>query len=443
MKLERIAIIDCEWAPSAFAPQEIGTVDLIEWAAILLDFDPYKGWVETGRVQGLVYYPGPLPKRIQKLTGICPTELLKAKSFDQWAETIELFTRHRTLVGHHIEQDYQVLKEHFQRIGQSFKRETFCTLKEARKQWPGLASYELNKLAELFDFSFAQHHRAEHDAEMTWKLLEKCQRPSLKIESVSDLNKEEDFSQFPWLSHHSRNKFHSLPNKPGILSFYSHKKLLSIVDCLDLKKEARDHLKATLACQNPLTDIKFSAHPHLLINRLTTIDLREKFKPQLSPKTDLPYAIVCYKNPQGLLTLKVVSYKKASHHRYLDIAADKREAQILQKKLQTLFQDIPHFHYIDPVELKELTLKVNRQRQQQIDLWKQRYNGNYTLQNKTLEYRSKGVFLIKEQTTNRPQAKELKATAEMIIEFKNLRMNFERLSQKLLTSHSQHCDHSL
>lgn len=443
MKLESLAIIDCEWAPSCQLNGRslaVGSVDLIEWAVINMDLDPIKGWLETGRAQGLVHYPATLPKRLQKLTGIDPYELQKARPFDEWAETIQLYTKARVLVGHHIEQDYQVLQEHFARLGIEFRRETFCTLKEAKKQWPALASYELNELARLFDLPHEQHHRAHSDALVAWKLFEKWHRP-LPTNPSTDFALKKNDQNFPWLSHHSRELLAQLTNTAGIISFYSHKKLLHIKDCLDLKKEAFQELQKLHESEHPLTHIKISTHPHLMINRLLTLETIAKYSPPLS-LVQLQYpdahAISCYKNKAGLLTLKVVRYKKAAHHRFIDYAENKKEALLLVKKIEDQFNSIANFHYIDPEELSKLIAQANKQRQSVINKWKTRFCEEYQFAQKTLSWRANGDFMIQEVSAQGPANRFIKAQLYHHLQLRKIRHQF----QKLATSHWQHDGHS-
>lgn len=445
MKLDRLAIIDCEWAPSCqlYHSPQAGSVDLIEWAVINMDFDPQSGWKETGRVHGLVQYLANLPQRLQKLTGIDPHQLKTARPFDEWVQDIKLYTKDRVLVGHHIEQDYKVLQEHFERVGESFQREIFCTLKEAKKQWPGLASYELNELAQLFDLPHEQHHRALSDAKACWLLFEKWKTPSLST-SESKPSIEEDFKDFPWLSHESRDKLKSLPKRPGIISFYAHKKLLHVAACLNLKKEGLLQMQRLKESTWPLTHIRLSSHPHLLINQVLTLELRRKYSTQLSKvekNRDDYFAVSCFKNKMGLLSLKTVKYKKENHHRYIDFAENKKEAQHSIKKIEEQFLDIPSFAYIDPEELKGLHDKANKQRQLVINQWKERFNGRYELAGKTLIIKTSGEMEIHEQTQKGPIKKIIRPHIEILLNVRKLRHQF----QKILSEHSlrddrnQHC----
>lgn len=445
MKLDRLAIIDCEWAPSCqlYHSPQAGSVDLIEWAVINMDFDPHSGWIETGRVHGLVQYLAHLPQRIQKLTGIDAHQLKVARPFDEWVQDIELYTKDRVLVGHHIEQDYKVLQEHFERVGKSFQREIFCTLKEAKKQWPKLASYELNELAQLFDLPHEQHHRALSDAKACWLLFEKWKTPSLPT-TQSKASTEEDFKDFPWLSHESRDKIKTLPKKAGIISFYSHKKLLHVCACLNLKSEALKEMQKLKDSPWPLTQIKLSSHPHLLINQVFTLELRRKYSPHLDrfeKNMDDYFAISCFKNKSGLLSLKTVKYKKENHHRYIDYAQNKNEALHFIKRIEEQFEQIPSFAYIDPEELKSLHDKANKQRQLVINQWKERFNGRYEYAGKALVLKTSGEMEILEQTQKGPMKKIIRPHIEHILNVRKLRHQFQKLlsEHSLRDGHNQNC----
>lgn len=429
MKLDRLAIIDCEWAPSChlFDKPSADSVDLIEWAVINMDYNPEEGWQETGRLHGLVQYLGPLPKRIQKLTGIDPTLLSKARPFDQWASDIELFTKNRVIVGHHIEQDYKVLRQHFERIGRRFEREIFCTLKEAKKQWPNLASYELNELSQLFDLPHENQHRALSDAQACWLLFTKCQRVEAKL-SKSVEEKKINYQDYPWLSHKSRNLIDQLEDSAGILSFYSHKKLLHICACQNLKSDFFKEIKKITQNPNPLTDIKASAHPHLIYNQLFVIQIVHKFSPHFA-KTQSSLAffgVCCFKNKKGLLCVRVVKYRKEKHFSYIDFAEDKDEAIKIQERIEYLFEKIPKFAFIEAEELKTLHDKANKQRQGIVNKWKDKFCMKLELAGRVVNLKNTREIELIDRSHGTENRTIIKARIEHLLAIKKLRHQFNK-----------------
>src|SRR5690606_30303697 len=110
--------------------------DIIEIALITYQNDEIKERYET-----LVNPLRPISEEISRLTGITNRELSLAPRFDEVAEKIRERLEGNIFVSHNTDFDLILLQEKFQELGIEFKTKSYCTLKMAEQEIPGLKSY--------------------------------------------------------------------------------------------------------------------------------------------------------------------------------------------------------------------------------------------------------------------------------------------------------------
>lgn len=115
-----------------------------------------------------------IPAGIVELTGITQEMVQGQPKFYEVAKRIVELTEGRIFVAHNAKFDYGFLREEFGRLGYTFSRRKLCTVRLARKCFPGLKSYSLGKLIEHFGFEVDARHRALADAQATTDLLALC-----------------------------------------------------------------------------------------------------------------------------------------------------------------------------------------------------------------------------------------------------------------------------
>ncbi len=108
-----------------------------------------------------------IPYFISNLTGITNEMVEKAPKFYEIAKDIIEFTEGHIFVAHNVSFDYGFIREEFRNLGYDFKRERICTVKSARKIFPGRKSYSLGKLCRDLGIELESHHRATDDAKAT------------------------------------------------------------------------------------------------------------------------------------------------------------------------------------------------------------------------------------------------------------------------------------
>lgn len=121
----------------------------------------------------LLYPERSIPWNITRITGINDEMVANAPRFFEVARRIVEMTREAVFVAHNVSFDYGFLREEFARLGYTFScRQRLCTVRLARKVFPGLPSYSLDNLRAHFGIGSERAHRALDDALATARLLE-------------------------------------------------------------------------------------------------------------------------------------------------------------------------------------------------------------------------------------------------------------------------------
>ena len=104
-----------------------------------------------------------IPWSITQLTGINDEMVAHAPKFYEVARKIVEMTEDAVFVAHNVSFDYNFVREEFARLGFTFTRRQLCTVRLARKVFPGLPSYSLSNLKKHFniaaDRAFVVHAR--------------------------------------------------------------------------------------------------------------------------------------------------------------------------------------------------------------------------------------------------------------------------------------------
>lgn len=131
-----------------------------------------------------------IPYFITQLTGITNDMVAGAPKFYELAKSMVEFMADTTFVAHNVFFDFNVLKKEFQELGYDFKTDKLCTVKLARRVFPGHASYSLGKICPPLGINIKNRHRARGDAEATVELfkliLSKLSQEQVKSETSSE-----------------------------------------------------------------------------------------------------------------------------------------------------------------------------------------------------------------------------------------------------------------
>jgi DNA polymerase-3 subunit epsilon len=132
---------------------------IIEIGVVLFD------GVEVIREFSSLIDPGVrLPSYIVSLTGINDDMLEGAPPFHQIADELEETFEDAVFVAHNVNFDYSFIRAEFAAIGRNWNCPRLCTMRLARKAFPGFRSYGLGNLCTALDITNDQAHRALSDA---------------------------------------------------------------------------------------------------------------------------------------------------------------------------------------------------------------------------------------------------------------------------------------
>jgi DNA polymerase III subunit epsilon len=109
----------------------------------------------------------PIQKYVQGLTGITDAMVQKAPLFSQVAPNIYNLLHNRIFVAHNVNFDYSFVKDHLAAAGYLLNAPKICTIRLAKKLFPGLPKYGLATLTKEWNIPLNGHHRALGDAQAT------------------------------------------------------------------------------------------------------------------------------------------------------------------------------------------------------------------------------------------------------------------------------------
>jgi DNA polymerase-3 subunit epsilon len=200
----------------------------------------HNGREAEGRYHTLVNPGAAIPRHITALTGITNEMVAGAPFFADVADNIFNLLRGRVFVAHNVNFDYSFLKYQFKEAGYDFDLKKLCTVRMARKVFPGLPSYSLGNLCRHMGIVNTSRHRAMGDTEATVELFERI----LANDSMNQValmlrgrNKEQYLP--PNLP---APEIEQLPRLPGVYYFYNQKKKIVYVGkATNIQQRVKSH----------------------------------------------------------------------------------------------------------------------------------------------------------------------------------------------------------
>ena len=109
--------------------------------------------------------PGqPITPFVRTLTGITDEMVEGKPQFGMIAERVATLLQDRIFVAHNVQFDCKFMMAELKRSCIKFNPPRLCTVKLARRVFPGQPSYSLHKLTESLGLPDFNHHRALDDA---------------------------------------------------------------------------------------------------------------------------------------------------------------------------------------------------------------------------------------------------------------------------------------
>ncbi|QAA82685.1 DNA polymerase III subunit epsilon [Aequorivita sp. H23M31] len=293
------AIIDVETTGGGIAGNRITEICI----ALL------RGNVVVDKYTTLVNPEREIPHYITALTGIDDRMVANAPRFFEVAEKIDLFTRDAIFVAHNVSFDYNVIRNEFENIGQSFTRKRLCTVRLSRKLIPNLLSYSLGRLCDTINIPHLDRHRAEGDVDATVILFQRL------------LSLDEDFKVFNTFlnprskqatlpPHLSSEQIEDLPEEAGIYLFKNQKhKVIYAGKAINIKKRVLSHFydkKKEYHLGQETYYIDYEKTGNELLALLVESEHIRKHYPKFNRAQKLPattYQIISYVNQRGIIQL--------------------------------------------------------------------------------------------------------------------------------------------
>jgi DNA polymerase-3 subunit epsilon len=257
---------------------------------------------------------------ITNLTSISNRELKEAPKFYDVAEAIRLRLDGAVFVSHNTDFDLGFLKKKFLEMGQEFNQKSFCTLKVAQTEIPGLQNYNLDALCSFFGIKIKDRHRAIGDALATLELFKSLNELRLKIHP-----------KILYLPQHEK-LLKKLPQKAGLLTFLDGQgKLIYSEAAFNLEKRGRELLEVRPENRSRLvktSHLEFEVTGSALIAEFRQLKLKPSY---------LHWAIVTERNSIGEFHFKISPLKKglSGLWYFKNYFEAKKKLNLLLKELRT------------------------------------------------------------------------------------------------------------
>jgi len=282
----------------------------------------------------------PVSEFIRDLTSISSRELNEAPKFYDIAESIRLRLENAIFVSHNTEFDYQLLKKKYAEMGQELNLKTFCTLKVAQVEIPGLRNYNLDALCSFFGIKITDRHRAIGDAKATLELFKELSNLRSKIQT-----------RILFLPHHEK-ALKQLTTKAGLLYLKDESgKTIHLEAAQNLEKRARELLMVKPENREWLINT------HSIETEMTGSPLIAEFKKLLKRSYRPHWTILVEQNTKGEKHLKIRPLKKGMDGLWYfkDLLSAKR-------KVKELYRELPKekFAYREGGKSKEEIFRHNQ-----------------------------------------------------------------------------------
>jgi len=287
--------------------------DITELAIVLHD-----GQKVVDRYETLLKPAVSIPYYIQVLTGITPATVENAANFNDLAGNIYDLLKDKVFVAHNVNFDYSFLKHRLSLSGYDLSSPKLCTVRLARKVFPGLGSYSLGSLCREFGIQNQNRHRAGGDADATVQLLEHMLRNNA-APHITEFIKRGSREQFlpPNLP---KEEIDKLPYTPGVYYFHNQSgKVMYVGKAKNIKWRVKSHFThngAGKQRQNFLRNIYTISYQacgtELMAYILESIEIRRlwpEFNSSLK-RFDAVYGLYDYVDQNGYLRLVVDKKRK-------------------------------------------------------------------------------------------------------------------------------------
>lgn len=226
----RFAVVDIE--TTGGFPSQHGITEI---AIVLMNGAEVEGVFES------LINPGqPIPPFIANMTGISDAMVAMAPPFEEQAEKIYRLLSDRIFVAHNVNFDHSFVKYYLQQAGYQLQVPKICTIRLARKVFPGLKKYGLGHLTRSLDIPITHRHRAGGDARATAEIVSRALALTGSGVINEMLSREAKHQMLP--PNLAVDEIHQLPLQPGVYYFRDKKgKVMYVGKAKQLRKRVVSH----------------------------------------------------------------------------------------------------------------------------------------------------------------------------------------------------------
>ena len=199
----------------------------------------------------------PIPRYIQAMTGITDDMVASAPTFDQIAERVYQCLRDKVFVAHNVNFDYSFLKSHLHAFGFEYNAKRLCTVRLARKIFPGFSSYGLGRLCHSLNIEIQNRHRAFGDAAATVQVFEKLLQHDSDQYIAKALQRRSGEQMLP--PNVPKEDFDRLPYMPGVYYFHDEKgKIIYVGKAKNIRYRVYSHFISNLDSRQKQNFIRYT-----------------------------------------------------------------------------------------------------------------------------------------------------------------------------------------
>lgn len=302
------AIVDIETTGGNAA-----TSGITEIAVALHNGQQVTDWFHT-----LVNPQQSIPRYITALTGITNDMVAHAPVFEEVAPQLLPYLEGNTFVAHNVNFDYSFVAHALQQCGYRWAAKKLCTVRYARKVFPGQPSYSLGRLCAALGIPINNRHRATGDVAATVQLFNKILLADEGQQQLQAMLKGRNPETYLPMNL-PLEQVEALPYSPGVYYFYDQAgKLLYIGKARNLKYRVKCHFTNNATNQRKQDFIrkiyKLSFTPcatEMMAIVLEELEIKKHWPPynRSQKQRSQLYALYTITDQRGYLRLAVEKFK--------------------------------------------------------------------------------------------------------------------------------------
>lgn len=249
----------------------------------------------------------PIDWYVVKLTGITNELVAMEKPFAAVADNIKSLLDGKIFVAHNVDFDYNIIRREFLELGIPFESQKLCTVRAARKTFPGLGSYSLTNLTQFLNIPLAQAHRAADDAKATAELLHRILSEESERYIEQEIAAQNHIVQLP--SHWTIYNAETPKSLSGIIYYHNQDRDIIYIEST---ANVRRTLYALLDDTRKLNPLEHKLRDH--IHGLTIDYIAHPFKSELKALNDIQAQSPRYNKIMKPHTQSFVLHLKEDEH---------------------------------------------------------------------------------------------------------------------------------